>query len=43
MANSRGAEGRAGEQSTCQWKKKRERGPKDLLGFCKNLRDLTLK
>jgi hypothetical protein len=37
-----GVEGRAGEQSRCQRKKKRERGPRDLLGICKNLRDLTV-
>jgi hypothetical protein len=42
MAGSRGAEGRAGEQSRRQRKKKRERGPRDVLGICKNLRDLTV-
>jgi hypothetical protein len=34
--------GRAGEQSRRQRKKERERGPRDLLGICKNLRDLTV-
>jgi hypothetical protein len=28
---------RAGEQSTCQRKKKRGGGPRDLVGICKNL------
>jgi hypothetical protein len=36
------AEGQRAEQSMCQRKKKRERGPKDLPGICKNLRDLTI-
>jgi hypothetical protein len=34
--------GRAGKQSTCQRKKKRGGGPKDVLGICKNLRDFTV-
>jgi hypothetical protein len=34
--------GRAGKQSRRQRKKKRERGPRDLLGICKNLRNLTI-
>jgi hypothetical protein len=33
---------RAGEQSTCQRKKKRGGGPKDLVGICKNLRDSSV-
>jgi hypothetical protein len=38
MNGGRGAE----EQSRCQRRKKREGGPKDFLGICKNLRDLTV-
>jgi hypothetical protein len=42
-----GAEGRrqrnrAGEQSTCQRKKKRGEGSRDLVGICKNLRDSSI-
>jgi hypothetical protein len=33
---------RAGEQSTCQRKKKRGGGPRDLVGICKNLRDSSI-
>jgi hypothetical protein len=29
-------------RAECQRKKKREGGPKDFLGICKNLRDLTV-
>jgi hypothetical protein len=30
------------QQQRSQRKKKREGGPKDFLGICKNLRDLTI-
>jgi hypothetical protein len=39
------AEGQRAEQGSkarCERKKKRERGLRDLLGICKNLRDLTV-
>jgi hypothetical protein len=29
-------------RAECQRKKKREAGPKDFLGICKNLRDLIV-
>jgi hypothetical protein len=38
MTGGRGAE----EQGRCQRRKKREGGPKDFPGICKNLRDLTV-
>jgi hypothetical protein len=41
-ADGRRQRSRAGEQSMCQRKKKRERSPKDLFGICKNLRDFTV-
>jgi hypothetical protein len=41
-ADSRWQRSRAREQSMCQRKKKRERGPKDFPRICKNLRDLTV-
>jgi hypothetical protein len=41
-ADGRWQRSRAGEQSMCQRKKKRERGSKDLFGICKNLRDFNV-
>jgi hypothetical protein len=38
MTGSRGEE----EQGRCHRRRKREGGPKDFPGICKNLRDLTI-
>jgi hypothetical protein len=37
-----GGRGAAAEQRSCQRRKKRGGGPRDLVGNCKNLRDFTV-
>jgi hypothetical protein len=37
-----GGRGAAAEQRSCQRRKKRGGGPRDLVGICKNLRDFTV-
>jgi hypothetical protein len=37
-----GGRGAAAEQRSCQRRKKRGGGPRDLVGICKNLRDFNI-